>query len=146
MPTTEKTGFRKTAQDTDLDTGASGVGAATRLVQGNPLGAAIEATQAAVPRLTGMGPRVAQPVQEKLLTPTGAIDPVMDSIMSSLKAQEQMLMQASTGMNVGAAAAGGVAGQRGTTEQYPEDTLAPQAPGMPVPPPPQPSPGLGTPQ
>jgi hypothetical protein len=146
MLTTEKTGFRKTAQDTDLDTGASGVGAATRLVQGNPLGAAIEATQAAVPRLTGMGPRVAQPVQEKLLTPATGIDSVMDGILSSLKSQEQMLMQASTGANVGAANMGGLAGQRGTTDQYPEDTLTPQAPGMPVPPPPQPSPGPGTPQ
>jgi hypothetical protein len=146
MLTTEKTGFRKTAQDTDLDTGASGVGAATRLAQGNPLGAAIEATQAAVPRLTGMGPRVSQPVQEKLLTPTAGIDPVVDSIMQSLKAQEQMLMRASTAGNVGAANMGGLSGQRGTTEQYPEDTLTPQAPGMPVPPPPQPSPGLGTPQ
>jgi len=110
------------------------------------VGAAIEATQAAVPRLTGMDPQVAQPVQEKLLTPATGIDSVMDGILASLKSQEQMLMQASTGANVGAANMGGLAGQRGTTEQYPEDTLAPPAPGMPVPPPPQPSPGPGTPQ
>jgi hypothetical protein len=131
MLTTEKTGFRRTAQDVDLDTGASGVGAAARLAQGNPLGAAIEAATAAAPRLTGMNPRVAQPITQKLLTPVAGVDPVMDSIMSSLKAQEQMLLRASMGTNVGATMTGGLAGARSTPQQYPEDTLAPQAPGMP---------------
>ena len=133
MLTTEKTAFRKTAQDADLDSGASGVGAATRLAQGNPLGAAIEAAQATIPRLAGFSPQVAKPLQEKLLTPTAGIDPVMDSIMQSLKAQEQMLLKASGATNVGSAVAGGLAGSRSTPEQYPEDTLAPGMPPAPAP-------------
>lgn len=131
MLTTEKTGFRRTAQDVDLDTGASGVGAATRLAQGNPLGAAIEAAQTVAPRLTGMSPRVAQPLAQKLLTPATSVDPVMDSIMASLKAQEQMLMKASLGTNVGAAMTGGLAGVRGTPQQYPQDSMPPEDQGVP---------------
>jgi hypothetical protein len=144
MLTTEKTGFRKTAQDVDLDTGASGVGAATRLAQGNPLSAAIEAAQATIPRLTGFSPRVAAPIQQKLLTPTTKIDPVMDSIMQSLKEQEQMLLKASTGSNVGSAVVGGLSAARGTAEQYPEDTLAPAPSEMPPAPVPMAPPGPGT--
>lgn len=131
MLTTEKTGFRRTAQDVDLDTGASGVGAATRLAQGNPLGAAIEAAQTVAPRLTGFSPRVAQPLAQKLLTPGTTIDPVMDSIMTSLKAQEQMLLRASVGTNTGSAVVGGLAGVRGTPQQYPEDSAPPEGQGVP---------------
>jgi hypothetical protein len=122
MLRTEKAGFRKTPVDTDLDAGASAVGAATRLATGSPIGAATEAVQAMAPRMAGYSPSVAQPTVEKLTTPGSGLQPVIDSIMASLKQQEQMLVKASTAGNVGAAATGAAGARRGIPEQYPEDT------------------------
>jgi hypothetical protein len=128
MLRTEKAGFKKTPTDTDLDVGASGVGAATRLATGNPVGAAIEAVQAAAPRMMGIPPKVAQSTAQKLTTPAASIDPVLESIMGSLKQQEKMLVGASIGANTTAAAAGAGAAQRGIKEQYPDDGQEPSPP------------------
>lgn len=128
MLRTEKTGFRKSPVDTDLDTGASGVGAATALAQGRPIAAMVEAARARFPNLVGMPPAVAAPVAQKLLTPAHKSDQVLDSIMQSLKAQEQQLL-ATTGVTGAAGAGAGALGAaRGIPQQYPQDELG--APGM----------------
>lgn len=133
MLTTEKTGFRRTVADTDLDTqGASGVGAATSLVQGRPVQAALEAVRTAVPGMTGMPPRLAQPVTQRLLTPSTRVDPVIDSIMSSLKQQEADLLQQAGITGTGAAMTGALTAARPPQEQFPQPLPGPA--GMPMPP------------
>jgi hypothetical protein len=133
MLQTEKSGFRRTPVDTDLDQGAGGVGAAANLVAGRPFTAAGEALRAQFPNMMGMPPRIAQPTTEKLLTPTAKVDTVIDSIMSSLKQQEQSLLTSSRAMNAGASLAGGLAAARDPKDQYPEDTMAPTQPPRPGP-------------
>jgi hypothetical protein len=128
MLQTEKSGFRRTPLDTDLDQGAGGVGAAANLMAGRPFTAAGDALRAQFPNLIGMSPRVAQPTTEKLLTPTAKVDTVIDSIMQSLKQQEQSLLTSSRVANAGAALTGGLAAARDPKDQYPEDTMAPTRP------------------
>lgn len=133
MLQTEKQGFRRTATDADLDTGAAGVGTAAHLATGNPLAAAMEAARVAFPRVTGMPPDMAKSTTGKLLTPAPQIDPVLDSIMMSLKEQEQMLTRAAMGTDVGAGVVGQTAAKRPQTPQYPEDEgSAPPAGGLPT--------------
>lgn len=124
MLQTEKTGFRKTPVDTDLDTGASGVGAATALAQGRPMAAMVEAARARFPNLVGMPSAVATPVAQKLLTPASKTDAVLDSIMQSLKQQEQELVTAAGTTGAIAAGAGALGAARGIPQQYPEDSMA----------------------
>lgn len=134
MLSTEKAGFRRTPKDADLDaSGASGVGAATRLMTGSPVGAAIEALQAAAPRVTGMAPNLAQSVAGKLITPVTQIDPVLDSIMTSLRQQEAALTAASMGANIGSAAVGAQAGSRSPKAQYPEGEMPDEGGGTTAP-------------
>jgi hypothetical protein len=128
MLQTEKSGFRRTPLDTDLDQGAGGVGAAANLMAGRPFTAAGDALRAQFPNLVGMPPRVAQPVTQKLLTPTAKVDTVLDSIMQSLKQQEQSLLTANQAATGGATLAGGLAAARDPKAQYPEDTMAPGGP------------------
>lgn len=128
MLQTEKAGFRRTPLDTDLDQGAGGVGAAANLMAGRPFTAASEALRAQFPNLVGMPPRIAQPTTEKLLTPTAKVDTVIDSIMQSLKQQEQSLLTSSRATTGGATLAGGLAAARDPKSQYPEDTMAPTRP------------------
>ena len=128
MLQTEKAGFRRTPLDTDLDQGAGGVGAAANLMAGRPFTAASEALRAQFPNLVGMPPRIAQPTTEKLLTPTAKVDSVIESIMDSLKQQEQSLLTSSRVTTGGATLAGGLAAARDPKSQYPEDTMAPTRP------------------
>jgi hypothetical protein len=128
MLQTEKAGFRRTPLDTDLDQGAGGVGAAANLMAGRPFTAAGDALRAQFPNLIGMPPRIAQPTTEKLLTPTAKVDTVIDSIMQSLKQQEQSLLTSSRATTGGATLAGGLAAARDPKDQYPEDTMAPTRP------------------
>jgi hypothetical protein len=152
MLQTEKAGFRRSPLDTDLDQGAGGVGAAANLMAGRPFTAAGDALRAQFPNLIGMSPRIAQPTTEKLLTPTAKVDTVIDSIMQSLKQQEQSLLTSSRVTNAGATLAGGLAAARDPKDQYPEDTMAPTRPpkielsGMATPPagpPPSPLSSMG---
>jgi len=121
MLKTEKAGFRKTPLDTDLDTGAAGVGAAQNLVHGNIPGAMMNAAQAAFPRVTGMAPGVATATAQKLLTPQTSLDPVMESIMASLKAQQASLAQGAVATNASGALAGGLAAARPPVPAQPVD-------------------------
>lgn len=140
MLQTEKTGFRKTPVDTDLEGPAGGVGAATTLLQGRPIAAGMEALRAKFPNLIGMPPAVAAPVTERLLTPAGKVDTVMDNIMSSLKAQEADLLKMSGAVGMGGSLIGGLAAARPVKQQYPEETLnrpglQPPGQGVPMAPP-----------
>ena len=129
---TEKAGFRKTPLDTDLETqGAGAVGAGTALLQGRPIAAALETARTRFPNLIGTPERIAVPTAQKLLTPGPKADPVIQSIMQSLKAQEQQLLQATGVVGTGAALTGGLAAARSPKEQYPEG--APPAPAAPSP-------------
>jgi len=125
MLQTEKSGFRRTPLDTDLDQGAGGVGAAANLMAGRPFTAAGDALRAQFPNLVGMPPRIAQPTTEKLLTPTAKVDSVIESIMDSLKQQEQSLLTSSRVTTGGATLAGGLAAARDPKNQYPEDMMRP---------------------
>lgn len=138
MLQTEKQGFRRAAQDADLDTGAAGVGAAAQLAAGNPVAAAMEAARTAFPRVLGMPPEMAKSTTSKLLTPAPNIDPVMSGIMQSLKEQEAMLTRAATGTDIGAGVAGQTTARRPQLPQYPQDeafegagTAPPSTPGAP---------------
>lgn len=133
MLQTEKAGFRRTPLDTDLDTGASGVGAATNLLAGRPFMAGMEALRSNFPNVVGMPSRIATPTVERLLTPAAQTDRVLGGIMQSLKQQEQELLQATGVTGAGAALVGGLAGARPTKQQYPEESV--QQPGMPPMPP-----------
>lgn len=130
MLQTEKSGFRRTPQDTDLGAAASGVGAAQALASGNPVAAGMEALKAAMPNVIGMPSRVAAPVTQKLLTPVGKVDAVLDSIMESLKQQEQTLMQASGASGAAAVSSGALAAARPPKQQFPGEEEQPTEPGM----------------
>lgn len=152
MLQTEKAGFRRTPLDTDLDQGAAGVGAAANLMAGRPFTAAGDALRAQFPNMIGMPPRVARQTTQKLLTPTDKVDTVIDSIMQSLKQQEELLLSSSRATNAGASLVGGLAASRDPKDQYPEDSMAPTRPprvelsGMAAPPagpPPSPLSSMG---
>jgi hypothetical protein len=128
MLQTEKAGFRRTPLDTDLDQGAAGVGAAANLMAGRPFTAAGDALRAQFPNMIGMPPRVARQTTQKLLTPTAKVDTVIDSIMQSLKQQEESLLTSSRATNAGATLIGGLAASRDPKDQYPEDSMAPTRP------------------
>jgi hypothetical protein len=128
MLQTEKAGFRRTPLDTDLDQGAAGVGAAANLMAGRPFTAAGDALRAQFPNMIGMPPRVARQTTQKLLTPTDKVDTVIDSIMQSLKQQEELLLTSSRATNAGASLVGGLAASRDPKDQYPEDSMAPTRP------------------
>lgn len=130
---TEKAGFRKTPLDTDLDaSGAGAVGAGTSLLQGRPMAAALETVRTRFPNLVGTPERIAAPTAQKLLTPAPKADPVLDSIMQSLKAQEAQLLQATGAVGTGAALTGGLAAARSPKEQYPEGAPQGPAPASPL--------------
>lgn len=130
---TEKAGFRKTPVDTDLEAqGAGAVGAGTALLQGRPIAAALETARTRFPNLIGTPERIAAPTAQKLLTPAAKTDVVLDSIMQSLKAQEQQLLQASGVVGTGAALSGGLAAARSPKEQYPEGGQPAPAPASPL--------------
>ena len=132
MLETEKAGFRRRPVDTDIEGAAGAVGAAVNLAAGRPFTAAREALAAAVPNVVGMPTRVAQPVAQRLLTPAPSIDPVIGSIMQSLKAQEADLIQQSATTGTLGALSGMAAGSRGIPQQYPGDQgPAPTAPQIP---------------
>lgn len=126
MLQTEKAGFRRAPTDVDLDAGASGVGAAANLLAGRPFAAGAEALRSRFPNVLGMPQSVAGPVASKLLAPVKKSDAVMDSIMQSLKSEEQELLKMSGLTGAGAALTGGLAAARSIKQQYPEDTLAPE--------------------
>jgi hypothetical protein len=126
MLETEKTGFRRTPADTDLEPTAGGVGAARAFLSGAPVTGMIETARTAFPAITGMPARIAQPTTERLLTPTSQVSDVIEGIMSSLKSEEQNLMRQS-----GLAGAGGVM----VGQQAGERDIKPQnIPGQPAPP------------
>lgn len=129
MLATEKAGFRRTPLDTDLGGASDAVGAAASLLTGRPMTAGMEALRAQFPNVIGMPPRVAGPTAEKLLTPAGRVDTVLDSIMSSLKQQEQDLLKAAGATGAGAALTGGLAAARPVQQQYPQEST--EAPGLP---------------
>lgn len=121
MLQTEKQGFRRTPMDADLESGASGVGAATQLATGNPLAAVTDAARMAFPKVGGMAPAVASSTTEKLLTPTTSIDPVIAGIMQSLKEQEASLTRAAFGTDVAAGLTGQTITRKPPLPQYPQD-------------------------
>lgn len=130
---TEKAGFRKTPLDADLEAqGAGAVGAGTALLQGRPIAAALETARTRFPNLIGTPERIAAPTAQKLLTPGPKADPVIDSIMQSLKAQEQQLLQATGAVGTGAALTGGLAAARSPKEQYPGEGQPAPAPASPL--------------
>jgi hypothetical protein len=130
---TEKAGFRKTPLDADLEAqGAGAVGAGTALLQGRPIAAALETARTRFPNLIGTPERIAVPTAQKLLTPGPKADPVIDSIMQSLKAQEQQLLQATGAVGTGAALTGGLAAARSPKEQYPGEGQPAPAPASPL--------------
>jgi hypothetical protein len=130
---TEKAGFRKTPLDADLEAqGAGAVGAGTALLQGRPIAAALETARTRFPNLIGTPERIAAPTAQKLLTPGPKADPVIDSIMQSLKTQEQQLLQATGAVGTGAALTGGLAAARSPKEQYPGEGQPAPAPASPL--------------
>jgi hypothetical protein len=128
---TEKTAIRRTPIDADLGDNTA-VGAAMNLATGNPMGAALEAARAALPagRIT---PQVNAGVTQKLLTPQSGLDPVQESILSSLKAQEAALVNATAVTNTGAAAVGAGAAARSPKNQQPYEAPPEGQPVAPAP-------------
>jgi hypothetical protein len=124
---TEKSAIRRTPIDADLGDNTA-VGAAMNLATGNPVRAAIEATRAAIPT-AGITPQVDASITQKLLTSQSGLDPVQESILSSLKQQEKALVNATMATNTGAAAVGAAVGSRSPKNQ--ELTEAPPE-GQPV--------------
>lgn len=116
MLQTEKAGFRRTAQDADLEGPSGAVGALGTLATGNPMAAVTQGMAAAMPRVMGLHPEVSKMAAQKLLAPATKMDPVMDSIMKSLKAEEASLAQQSLGANVAAAGTGAMMGARPSKE------------------------------
>jgi hypothetical protein len=136
MLNTEKAGFRRTPMDTDLDAGGSAIGAATALAKGQPMNAATQAMSGLMNRATGMSPTVANATTAKLLTPASqGLDPVMQSIMANLKAQEAALAQGAVASNVGGGLAAAGAASRPPTMDL--GTVGGSPDGTPMPPPPQ---------
>jgi len=114
---TEKSAIRRTPIDADLGDNTA-VGAAMNLATGNPMGAALEAARAALPA-GRIAPQVNAGVTQKLLTSQSGLDPVQESILSSLKAQEAALVNATMATNTGAAAVGAGVAARSPKNQEP---------------------------
>ena len=141
MLQTEKAGFRKTAQDADLDGPAGAVGALSTLATGNPLSALTQGMSAAMPRVMGVNPNTAQAASQKLLAPISEMQPVMDSIFKSLQAEERALRVQSGLANIAGTATGALAGARPIKDQQmppgqapspaPRIELSNMAPGQP---------------
>jgi hypothetical protein len=123
MLQTEKAGFRKTAEDVDLSGPSGAVSALGTLATGNLVAAVTQGLAAAVPRAMGVNPGMSRMAGQKLLTPATSLDPVMGSIMQSLKAEEQSLRGQSMFANAAAAGAGAMTSARPAREQ--------PVPGMP---------------
>jgi hypothetical protein len=128
MLQTEKTGFRKTVEDADLSGPSAAVGALGTLATGNPVAALTQGLAAAMPRTMGVSPQVSTRVAGRLLTPAPSIDPVMQSILTSLKAEEQSLLRQSLASNAAAAGAGAMVSARPGKEQPTPGTPAEAAP------------------
>ena len=141
MLQTEKAGFRKTAQDADLDGPAGAVGALSTLATGNPVAALQQGMSAAMPRVMGVNPNMAKATSEKLLAPISEMQPVMDSIFKSLQAEERALRNQSGVANIAGTATGALAGARPIKDQQmppgqapsptPRIELSNMAPGQP---------------
>lgn len=130
MLETEKTGFRRTPEDTDLNPQAGGVGAARAFLSGAPVTGTIETLRTAFPAVTGMPARIAQPTTERLLTPTTQVRDVIDNIMSSLKQEEQRLTTQSGLAGAGAVMTGQQMGERPIKPQTPGSGLTPPTPPL----------------
>lgn len=120
MLETERTGFRRTPADVDLEPQAGGVGAARAFLSGAPVTGLIETARTAFPAVTGMPARVAQPTAERLLTPTTQVQDVIDSMLRNLKAEEAALVRQSGLTGAGAVMTGQQMGERDIKPQYPE--------------------------
>ena len=147
MLNTEKAGFRRTPMDTDLDAGNSAIGAATALARGQPVNAATQALSGMMNRATGMATPVANATAQRLLTPASqGLDPVLQSIMANLKAQETSLAQGAVAANVGGGLAAAGAASRpptmdlGTVGGSPDGSQPAPPPQMAPPAAPAPSP------
>lgn len=130
MLETEKTGFRRSPADTDLEPTAGGVGAARAFLSGAPVTGTIETLRTAFPAVTGMPPRIAQPTAERLLTPTTQVQDVIEGIMGSLKSEEQNLMRQSGLAGAGAVMTGQQMGERPIKPQQPGPGMTPQMPPL----------------
>lgn len=120
MLETEKTGFRRTPADVDLEPQAGGVGAARAFLSGAPVTGLIETARTAFPAVTGMPARVAQPTTERLLTPTSQVQDVIDNMLRNLKAEEAALTRKAGLTGTGAVMTGQQVGEREIKPQYPE--------------------------
>lgn len=130
MLETEKTGFRRTPADTDLEPTAGGVGAARAFLSGAPVTGVIETARTALPTITGMPPRIAQPTTERLLTPTTQVNEIINGIMSSLKSEEAALRTQSGLAGAGAVMTGQQMGERPIKPQQPGPGMTPQMPPL----------------
>jgi hypothetical protein len=116
MKLTERQGVKAAPVDPENAQGGSLLGAAKNAATGNFGNAAMNMIDTALPRMTGMPPQVAQRTTQKLLTPTGqsgtGMDPILEGIMATLKADEANIARMGTASNI----AGAVAGQQGAAQ------------------------------
>jgi hypothetical protein len=116
MKLTERQGVKAAPVDPENAQGGSLLGAAKSAATGNFGNAVMNMLDTAIPRVTGMPPQVAQRTTQKLLTPTGqsgtGMDPILEGIMATLKADEANIARMGTASNV----AGAMAGQQGAAQ------------------------------
>jgi len=116
MKLTERQDDKAAPVDPENAQGGSLLGAAKNAATGNFGNAAMNMIDTALPRMTGMPPQVAQRTTQKLLTPTGqsgtGMDPILEGIMATLKADEANIARMGTASNI----AGAVAGQQGAAQ------------------------------
>jgi len=138
MRLTERQGVKATPTEIP-ESGGPDLAAAARSAAGGNLGNAVmNAANAVIPAVTGMPAKVAAPTVEKLLTPTGpkstGLDPVLTSIMDSLKQEEQDIIKRGAMSKLAAAGTGGLAAAKppsmggGGEPPPPEMGGAPEAP------------------
>ena len=113
MRLTERQGVKATPTEAPESAGPDLTAAAKNAAGGNVGNALMNMYNASVNTMTGMPAKVAAPTAEKLLTPTGpkatGLDPVLNSIMDSLKQDEQDIIKRGAMSKLAAAGTGALA-------------------------------------
>jgi hypothetical protein len=119
MILTERQGVKATPTEMPESGGPDLVSAARSAAGGNFGSAAMNIYNSKMPAITGMPAKVAAPTAEKILTPTGpkstGLDPVLTSIMDSLKQEEQDIVKRGAMSKLAAAGTGTLAGSKPPT-------------------------------
>jgi len=135
MRLTERQGVKATPTEAPDSAGPDLTAAAKNAAGGNLGSALMNMYNASVNKVTRMPANVAAPTAEKLLTPTGptatGLDPVLSSIMDSLKQEEQNIIKRGPVSELAAAGTGALVARKPPTLGGGGEPTSPEMEGAP---------------